>query len=85
MDKSPDPLPQIEAALDKLIWALHAGPYGEEKTALLALIRSAIGPQPAQGELRTALERIAAIEDRMIGGDWDEIEEARTIAREALK
>jgi hypothetical protein len=31
-----------------------------------------------------ALHAIAAIEDKMVGGDWDEIEEARTIARKAL-
>lgn len=35
--------------------------------------------------LKEALERIAAIEDRMVGGDWEEIEEARGIAREVLK
>lgn len=31
-----------------------------------------------------ALQRIASIEDKMFGGDWDEIEEAREIARDAL-
>jgi hypothetical protein len=31
-----------------------------------------------------ALRAIAAIEDKMSGGDWDEIEQARAIAREAL-
>lgn len=35
--------------------------------------------------LRVALEKIAAIEDNTSGGDWDEIEEARKIAKEALK
>lgn len=34
--------------------------------------------------LRAALERIAAIEDEMFGADWAEIEEARTIATDAL-
>lgn len=34
--------------------------------------------------LADALRKIAAIEDKMVGGDWDEIEEARSIAREAL-
>jgi hypothetical protein len=34
--------------------------------------------------LREALERIAAIEDKMVGPDWEEIEEARSIARAAL-
>jgi uncharacterized protein (DUF2252 family) len=31
-----------------------------------------------------ALRQIAAIEDKMYGGDWDEIEEARRIAGDAL-
>jgi hypothetical protein len=31
-----------------------------------------------------ALRAIAAIENQMVGGDWDEIEQARAIAREAL-
>jgi hypothetical protein len=34
--------------------------------------------------LREALERIAAIEDKYTGSDWEEIEEARVIARTAL-
>ncbi|CAH2910565.1 MAG: hypothetical protein CPSOU_1809 [uncultured Paraburkholderia sp.] len=34
--------------------------------------------------LEAALRKIAAIEDKMVGGDWDEIEEAWAIAREAL-
>ena len=33
---------------------------------------------------REALQKIAAIEDRYNCGDWDEIEEAREIANEAL-
>jgi len=35
-------------------------------------------------ELRDALEKIANIEDKMYGGDWDEIEFAREIARSIL-
>ena len=31
-----------------------------------------------------ALKQIAAIQDQMFGSDWEEIEEARTIARAAL-
>lgn len=31
-----------------------------------------------------AFRRIASIEDKMIGGDWEEIEEVRTIARDAI-
>lgn len=33
---------------------------------------------------RKALRQISQIEDKMIGGDWDEIEEARAIANAAL-
>jgi hypothetical protein len=32
-------------------------------------------------QARKALSDIAAIEDKMFGGDWDEIEQARAIAR----
>lgn len=35
-------------------------------------------------ELLGALEKIAAIEDGYYCGDWDEIEEAREIARAAI-
>jgi hypothetical protein len=35
-------------------------------------------------ELVAALEKIAAIEDKLFGGDWDEIEEAREFANQAL-
>lgn len=41
--------------------------------------------QATNAKMRQALERIAAIENRHHGGDWDEIEEAREIARQALK
>lgn len=34
--------------------------------------------------LRAALQAILAIENRTDGGDWDEIEDARLIARDAL-
>lgn len=34
--------------------------------------------------LRAALEKITKIEDELFGGDWEEIEEARGIANEAL-
>lgn len=33
---------------------------------------------------RGALAKIRDIEDQMVGGDWDEIEEARAIATDAL-
>jgi hypothetical protein len=35
--------------------------------------------------LLEALQKIAAIENKMVGGDWDEIEEARTIALDAIE
>ena len=35
-------------------------------------------------KLREALKRISQIEDKMYGGDWDEIIEARAVARAAL-
>lgn len=35
-------------------------------------------------ELLAALKRISAIEDRYNCGDWDEIQEARDIANEAI-
>jgi hypothetical protein len=39
----------------------------------------------ANKKLVEALKAVAAIEDKMYGGDWDEIEEARNIACAALK
>lgn len=36
-------------------------------------------------KLVAALKAVAAIEDKMYGGDWDEIEEARNIACAVLK
>jgi hypothetical protein len=38
----------------------------------------------AAPDLLEALTKIAAIEDLMYGGDWDEIEQARQIARAAI-
>lgn len=35
--------------------------------------------------LLEALKKVAAIEDKMFGSDWEEIEEAREIARAAIK
>lgn len=40
---------------------------------------------PPAERLIEALRRIAAIENKEMGGDWDEIDEARNIATEALK
>lgn len=35
-------------------------------------------------ELLAALKKISAIEDQMYGADWDEIEQARSIANSAI-
>ena len=65
----------------------HCKPYGAsvtlsigERDDLVALARDGM----LAPDLHTALKRIAAIEDKMFGGDWDEIEEARNIAVDAL-
>jgi aminoglycoside N3'-acetyltransferase len=36
-------------------------------------------------ELKAALERITKIENQYVGSDWEEIEQARDIAQEALE
>lgn len=51
-----------------------------ERDELVAMARDGMRA-PA---MKDALKRIAAIEDKMFGGDWDEIEEARNIACDAL-
>ena len=38
----------------------------------------------AAPDLLEALKKIAKIEDKMVGSDWEEIEEARAIARAAV-
>ena len=65
----------------------HCKPWGEavtisraERDQLVALARDGMRAP----DLHAALKRIAAIEDKMFGGDWDEIEEARNIAVDAL-
>ncbi len=62
-------------------------PFGEtvsisraERDELVALAMDGM-QAPA---MRGALKRIVAIEDKMFGGDWEEIEEARNIARAVL-
>lgn len=59
--------------------------WSEPATAIAAWNRRTDPLAASHQRLKEALERIAAIEDRMVGGDWEEIEEARGIAREALK
>lgn len=50
----------------------------------MALVNLARQLERDRAELLEALKEIAAIEDRMYGGDWDEIEDARKIARAAI-
>jgi hypothetical protein len=58
---------------------------GQEDEANALLIASAPVMYDQIRKLREALERIAAIEDQMNGPDWEEIGQARDIARSALK
>jgi sugar phosphate isomerase/epimerase len=69
-------LRDIQAANVEIKMALHMKTLdlAEENIALQDEVRA----------LREGMQRIASIEDKMVGGDWDEIEEARAIAREAL-
>ena len=55
--------------------------------ALMKLGRERLAHAETRAErdrLRAALGKIAAIENRIVGGDWDEIEEAREIVRALL-
>lgn len=52
--------------------------YAATPTNVLALIAEVRA-------LRSGLLRIASIENKMVGGDWDEIEEARQIAAQELE
>ena len=57
----------------------------EEVRAELQIAWNTCGDaEKKRDELRAALGKIAAIENRYNCGDWDEIEEARAIAQEAL-
>ncbi|MGV2897705.1 hypothetical protein ACNPPY_18215 [Achromobacter sp. AGC78] len=51
-----------------------------ERDALVAMARDGLRAP----DLRIALQRIAAIEDKVYGADWAEIDEARDIANDAL-
>ena len=61
----------MDAGIDPKGYAMTAH---EDRAFLLAEVR----------KLREALSLIAGIENQEFGGDWDEIEEARTIATRAL-
>lgn len=47
-------------------------------------VESLAEAQSEIARIRGALEKIASIENKDFGGDWDEIEEARVIAKIAL-
>lgn len=70
-------LPEIQ--MDHLnVLAQH---YTADQMRAYGQACAAAGPDAA---LVKALENIVNIEDKMVGGDWEEIDEARTIARAAL-
>jgi hypothetical protein len=60
--------------------------YAEHMNGLVAAYKEVAARDAAEVQrLREALTKIAAIEDKMFGSDWEEIEEARQIARAAIK
>lgn len=48
------------------------------------MVAMALAIKEAQAPLLAALKEIAAIKDSHTGGDWDEIEQAREIAKAAI-
>jgi hypothetical protein len=62
------------------------GPDGEYIASVQTLLDMRANARliAAAPDLLEALKVIAAIEDRFNGGDWDEIEDARKIARAAI-
>lgn len=70
------PFHQIVAA-NKVAPAIAFGDTKQEAEANARLIAAA-------PDLLEALARIASIENKPFGGDWDEIGEARSIARAAI-
>jgi hypothetical protein len=84
-------------ALEKALEAYDSATNGREEAIAMGALMNAISPDGLRGlfdahasalrdaeRLREALKRIAAIEDRYSGTDWQEIEDAREIARAAL-
>lgn len=60
--------------------------HGYGGTADYEVARTTVRDAAAENErLRGALTKIAAIENKQYGPDWEEIDEAREIAGEALK
>ena len=75
---------ELDAIADR---EAHCKPFGAavtlsvgERDALVAMARDGLRTLA----MKDALKRIAAIEDKMHGGDGEEIEEARNIACDAL-
>jgi hypothetical protein len=68
-------------------YLLHDGTNWERGDCVVRQAAEPVAQEPVVGTnaLRDALQKIAAIEDEMFGGDWDEIERARAIARAALE
>lgn len=64
------------------------GPYSSHSAPVGKYAREAADALAAQAaeieRMREALSRITAIENEDFGGDWDEINRAREIARQAL-
>lgn len=61
--------------------SLHQGPIAANTDDYRRLCRDL---ERENNQLRAALQRIADIQNKDYGGDWDEIEEAREIALSAL-
>lgn len=81
------PLKQVREAMDWLASRKDMVTGADIDAYLTTVGIKADTMATANGEveqLRRALTAIASIEDKTDGGDWDEIEEAREIAREAL-
>jgi hypothetical protein len=80
----PCKVPDVEAdSKHHAIWA--SGYKHGHKDTRHAAAELAAAQSSRIARLEEALRQIVAIEDEMYGGDWDEIEKARSIARAALK
>jgi hypothetical protein len=68
------------------IWDVDYPRYADERFSVLEdLTEEDAHLIAAAPKMYEALMKIAAIENKSTGGDWDEIEEARNIARAAIK
>lgn len=81
--------PTLPQVIQQIEQALEAGPasvfYIDQRLATACNPQSIRILLDALKEAKAALEAIAAVEDEMYGGDWDEIEHARQVATAALK